>query len=736
MKSTAALALALGLTYGFLPYAAFAQGLEEKGHPQATVSSLPTYGLDVPARTALKTVIPSGWQLFVHQSAKLPTSVSWKVDDTWPQVLGSMAAAANLSVLVDWDARTVLIRTQEVASQEKATRAEIAQAATTPLPKFEVAPLVKSGDQQKSAANTVLYDVKTTPAVVGDPAKAAPLSVIALAPLKADNSIPVVTRNLATANPPVAPASPSAPVTMRARPPTPGDTDITAASAGAAVPMPTLLAPVSQAEAHPAVTALAVPQQPVALSIAKSETPAAISPDTSVVIAASSVAPAVSAVAIAVPQAQTTALQPPSLATALIAEPKPPVMNPLAAATEPTPLVIAARASSVLSAFEAAQPSQAPSTLSPPVAVPLNVAPTAGVTAVAVIAKPLPPAPKVEVVKPLVVVAPVVISGAQTTLSQRIANARDNAKQPGSVATPVADKLAREAARRSGAPDPLNDVMPELPEGIFNAQAGDSILPAAAPTAVLPVVAQASTSSKVSGETRPSVLPVIRTNPTPSMVAAQEAGVARNPPRLASTDKFTYSASVAWNKPSVRSVAQGIAMKYGMRLVWAAPEVQLRGPVTMLANSAQEDVYLLKKALGPSKLNFEVDRNNNTLNVTHEGAAYANAAEIMTFIQPAPADSEPYLTAAKVEQLPATGLKLTVNANEPLENAILRFARTQGYTVEWKVPGGFEAARLMEFSGENLAQVLAKVLPSLGVSADVYTRDKHIVVRPGEGRNQ
>jgi hypothetical protein len=226
-------------------------------------------------------------------------------------------------------------------------------------------------------------------------------------------------------------------------------------------------------------------------------------------------------------------------------------------------------------------------------------------------------------------------------------------------------------------------------------------------------------------------------NPTQAMVAAQAEAAQKAPaPALASSADFRYSASVALNKPSARTVAQAIANRFNLRLVFAMPEFKLKGPVTLLAESAEQDVMLLQKAIGrfgPAVL--EVSAAENVLRVVprhgapmliEEPVLQATAASVVAGGQAVPAGAEP----AK-ESVPAP-LVLTLNEAEPLEDALARFARAQGYTLEWKVDGGFEASRAMHFSGSSVAQVLSEVLPNLGLSADVYTRDKHIVVRPAD----
>ncbi len=457
-------ALALGLALAFGSLASHATGLEQKGRPDSQLSTMPTYGMEVPARTALKSVVPAGWQLFVHQSAKLPETMSWKLGDAWPKVLSDLAAAQELSVLIDWDEKRVLVRTHDVSVQEQATRAEITQAAVTPLPRFEEA---RSDKQAERAAR----------------------------------------------------------------------------------------------------------KQPVA------------------------------------PQA------------------------PVAAA-------------------------------------------------------------------------------ASTTAAPRV-----NAPAEMSEAS----RMAQDESRRRQ----------ELEQ---------------------------QTASQVD-VTR--TLPVIRSNPTPAMVTAQEAAAAKHPPKLVSTPEFSYTQPVALNRPPARKVAQAIANKYNLRLVWAAPEVQLQGPVTLLAQSARDDVRLLSKALGVfSPVFFEVAENERVIRVLPRELANLRPSAPAVVAAPAAVSSplppvavavdiSPTAAAPAVASsaalaptpLPALAvapakLHLRVGEREPLEDALVRFVRAQGYTLEWKVTGGFEANRAMAFEGESLVQVLSQLLPPLGISADVYTRDKHIVVRPGESRDR
>ena len=416
--------------------------LQQIGPAPAQVAALTHYGLAVPSRTGLRSLVPAGWKTFVHQSATLPPTLSWSPGQAWTAVLEAMGREHNLSVLVDWDAQTVLIRTPQVAAEESVTRKDIKQAAVTPLPKFNGK---NKGKNQKSAAPST-----TATAASG----AAPASVVAQVP-------------------------------------------------------------------------------------------------------------------------------------------------------------------------------------SGPAAVAQN---------------------------------------AQYNESHRL-------QEWQSAHAQQADSLAR--------------------------------------------------------------LPVVRTNPTPSMVASLDKAVQANPPKLASSLDFSYSGPSAWNKASARTLAQGIANKFQLRLVWAAPEEQLKGPVTLLAQSAEQDTALLQKAMGAfSAVELELLAGDKVLRAVPRGQAWGVAQAwpmppaLEAAAAPAAVAAAPAAPAAEPAPAPVPQLQLDLGVGVSLEEALVAFAHKHGYTLEWKVEGGFEAGRALSYTGDTVVQVLAQALPPLGISADVYTRDKHIVIRPGEARDR
>lgn len=253
-------------------------------------------------------------------------------------------------------------------------------------------------------------------------------------------------------------------------------------------------------------------------------------------------------------------------------------------------------------------------------------------------------------------------------------------------------------------------------------------------------------------------------------------------------ESFTYTAPVAYNRDSVQRIAKRIANKYGLIFAWLLPDdVALKGPVTLMGRTAEEDVILLNKAIGlyspistkvlsgtylvgapagsdvaqltkslprpepvlisapeaPAAVTTSVSyiaardeaKTAHTVGkdrkeAVDQAAAAKDAVPVVTTVETTATPTSVVEVVTKtvaVEQL----MTLSVKKDFPLEDALAVFLRANGYTFEWKTElGGFTAKRDMEFKGKNLAEVLGAVLPKLGISADINNRDKHIVIRP------
>lgn len=764
MKSTLALALALGLPSVVMAVPAPGAGLQQKGLPQADAGTLTTYGIDVPVRTALKSLIPTGWRLFVHKSASLPSAMSWKPGDQWTDVLNKAALSADLATLVDWDTKTVLVRNRETALQESAVRTEIAQAASTPLPRFsseapaadkpkEVAPAVAAAaapaaEASAPAAAAPLYAINTKPE-----AKPAPAEVVADA--KAPDALAEADASLNTNKAPALQAAEPLAALAAAEPVTP--TQVTPVEVIAA--KETLQDVVAQAEADKlapstqaqpslevkpaAVEVAAAPVLPVPeLKLqAKSETKVDSKPDP---------APAAQEpVQVAQVQPSEQVEEAPQLSDKELAQAVARAINERVGAQQTAPRYVvddqgnitAQDAFGALAAVGTAQEVRrdkaATAADAQELAQDTKSRPAALATLRAMQEAPLVEAPRREFKD----VSPTAIATAA----------------PASVPVPVADPVAKPVAPTlviAKAPTPAPKAVEPAPvakplvsEQVFAPSFAQA--PAIEPSGVAqPLLTHAAMPAEV------PVVPVFRVNPTPEMVKSAAAVAA--PARLASTKDFTYTAPVALNKAPAKTVAQAIASRYNLRLVWIAPDIRMQGPVTLLAQSAEQDLELLRKALGRfAPVNLEISPigdlrvvskdenyvNNHMAFAAKAAAALAQAeelkqAELRTQGKTPGKASAPGATgatgASSVNAAPA--LQLVVEAGETLENVLKNFLNTQGYTHEWLVSGGFEANRRLSFEGDNLTEVLSQALPPLGISADIYTTDKHIVIRPGDYR--
>lgn len=642
-------ALVLGLTLSILTTGAFAAPLESKGSPTPNVATMPSYGMDVPTRMGLKTVIPAEWQLFVHRTVALPETMNWNRGEAWPAVLTKFASDNQMAVLIDWDNHVVMLRSPEQALEEGATRQEIAQAATTPLPKFAEAKPHSEPVKGQVLAQRTSSDVQALPKfnVTTAPDKE---RVVAQAPTATEKSAVAVP---AAASPAIAALATDKVVTV-------GDKTVMAAE-----------------------KVLPAPTQTVAeKSVAES--------------------PAVS-----------------------LANPESKLAAPRQAPTVDANLTVAQKSRDI----EAAKPG--------------------------------------------------IISQAREADASKLAAAQQARESEAVKLASVKPALEVEMAKLAGVRKATQDEaakLAELKKASEEQAAKLAAAQAAAKAAVVP-------------------MPVIRVNPTPAMVVAQQnAAKAAPATNLVSTDEFTYSGPVALNRPTARKVAQAIADRFDMRLVYAADEFTLQGPVTLMAESANQDVQLLERAVGRfGPVVLEVDATQKVIRVVPRNASPQLLAEIRSrrpvIIAPvvqapatqaplavavapivAPVVAAPVVTPAAppavapakavvVEPIPAsrigapmlarvqqatteaapmakpatdTALTLDIAAKQPLEDAVARLARTQGYTVEWKVSGGFDANRSMSFTGRTLRDILVQVLPKLGLSADINTREKHIVVRPAD----
>ena len=422
--------------------------------------------------------------------------------------------------------------------------------------------------------------------------------------------------------------------------------------------------------------------------------------------------------------------------------------------------------------FDTSAPAQAAART----AIPAPASSVAGDSAVASVAAPAPSAPVAGVIASSKLSSPATAGAGPSTSSV------DVAKTLAPTETLVSEHPPARPADQVAAPGTTIAAQPKtaVSSGAAQMAAALTSVPAIAPNPapVAPVVVA-----------QPPLAPQL----APTLLPAET-------PRLSASTDFEYQAPVALNQPQARVVAQGIANRFHLRLVWLAPDIQLRGPVTLLGRSVDEDVALLQKALGVyAPVAFDIPTGQGVLAVhslegnypdlavnapatasvaiaapvrdvlpsaTHvepvipaqaqapierpravvpvQAAAPVSAADlkVATVVVPSAASVAAPTAApkpvAEASQLLLTAdtkvpeLELTLHVGQPLEVAIAQFAESQAYTVDWQVAGGFKAKRELTYHGKTVAAVLSQVLPALGVSADINTQEKHIVVRPAD----
>jgi hypothetical protein len=172
----AAMVIALSVAAGV----AQAKSLEQVGVADSQTEPLKNYGVDVSAKSGLKSLMPPGWNLFIYKDTSLPASISWTVGDTWVGALEKFADKNSLAVRMDWSKKAVYLSSPEVAIESRAKMAEIENAARTPLPSYAPATVLA-----KSALVGAKPDTPALPAKLPEMAKAqVALATSAVAPLK------------------------------------------------------------------------------------------------------------------------------------------------------------------------------------------------------------------------------------------------------------------------------------------------------------------------------------------------------------------------------------------------------------------------------------------------------------------------------------------------------------------------------------------------------------------------
>lgn len=268
--------------------------------------------------------------------------------------------------------------------------------------------------------------------------------------------------------------------------------------------------------------------------------------------------------------------------------------------------------------------------------------------------------------------------------------------------------------------------------------------------------------------------------PAPAALTTPPASQASPPPAAA------LSSAIALNRPDHRQAAEQLAGLHGAYLDYRfVGQVRLPGPVTLIGADLGEDVRLLQQAMGPaSPVVLEYCRQPSFVRALPAGQRHSGAeasacqeavarprqeAAVPSALSPtaplprfaarplaaapggelgadlgrvrpvtsvaagatafatpsAPAAAAPAAAAAPR----APTLTLRVEPGQDLEDALRTFLTGQGMRLSWESASAFASAELAwERSGADVVDVLRKLLPALGLEAEVNLNEKTVRV--------
>ena len=186
-----------------LSSSAFAS-VEYVGSPDTPIPLLKTYGVDVPTKSGLKSVLPQGWTLLIHRTAVLPEMMSWKPDDPWTQALEDVATDKDLVMKLDWVSKTVTVTSAKSALAEKNKDTKV-----VPTAVVEDAALAKHNESPAAVASAPAILQPAGAALA--PTATGPVVAAALTPIPTAAPAPVYAITTAPATVPA--TTPSRPVT-------------------------------------------------------------------------------------------------------------------------------------------------------------------------------------------------------------------------------------------------------------------------------------------------------------------------------------------------------------------------------------------------------------------------------------------------------------------------------------------------------------------------------------------
>jgi hypothetical protein len=304
--------------------------------------------------------------------------------------------------------------------------------------------------------------------------------------------------------------------------------------------------------------------------------------------------------------------------------------------------------------------------------------------------------------------------------------ARAPALWPATAPAAPAPEEGRAAAASSGVPAGAPSIGPASPEALAGPRPGASVSPPRlADEPALPVAApHVSSASAIAPSTKrmayaaapPSAAPTAPAPAaeSPAQVAAPPVQVSPTPPLPDASpaaplaQSLAYTAATAFNRPSGRALAQAIAQRFGVRLYWMGPDLVLPGPVTLLARSVEQDVGLMRRALGPA----------SALELSHDAQA-----GVIRVVNRAP--------AAEPEQGLARGpLRLDLHPALPVERALTEILQPLGYRLDWQADEALYPTQASRHEHSELSALMRNALRPLGLVAEVRSRERRVAVRP------
>lgn len=269
---------------------------------------------------------------------------------------------------------------------------------------------------------------------------------------------------------------------------------------------------------------------------------------------------------------------------------------------------------------------------------------------------------------------------------------------------------------------------------------------------------------------------------TPSVAAEGSPSVGSSAPSVAFSTSpgqsplsalAPLSSAVALNRQGHRQAAEQLATLHGAYLDYRFPgDVRMPGPVTLIGADLGEDVRLLQQAMGPaSPVVLEYCRQPAFVRAVPAGA-FSSGAEVTVCqeavarprpekalaqaVEPPPAqtlrrpatavvsapETVTSATSARAETHPrpaaseaglvarSTTLRvLRVDPGQDLEDSLRSFLAVEGMRLSWESSSSFAPTELAwERSGADVVEVLRKLLPALGLEAEVNLNDKTVRV--------